>query len=74
MYRQRFQVSACGVSVCSPIEPGDDASTRVERFFWVFTDFYKWSILTQHGKVALLINVFADEVSGQLVIGIWTTA
>lgn len=56
------QVSACGVTIKSPMEPGNDASVLLERFFWVYTDFYKWSTLSQHGKVALLLNVFADEV------------
>ena len=49
------------MSVKTPQDPGNDASALMERFFWVYTDFYKWSILSQHGKVALLLNVFADQ-------------
>ena len=31
-----------------------------EHYFWVYTDFYKWSLISQGGKLALLLNVFAD--------------
>jgi hypothetical protein len=31
-----------------------------EHYFWVYTDFYKWSLISQGGKLALLVNVFAD--------------
>jgi hypothetical protein len=34
---------------------------RYEHYFWVYTDFYKWSLLSQSGKLALLVNVFADS-------------
>ena len=40
-----------------------DAGVAPERevYFWVYMDLYKWSLLTQGGKLALLINVFADS-------------
>jgi hypothetical protein len=56
-YSTSLKVSANGVSVTAP-DPntGNDR----EQFFWVYTDFYKWSLLSQVGKLALLVNVFAD--------------
>jgi hypothetical protein len=36
------------------------AGPEREHYFWVYTDFYKWSLLSQAGKLALLVNVFAD--------------
>jgi hypothetical protein len=61
----KLQVSASGMSVQSPADgqAGSlDPNVGIERFFWVYTDFYKWSLLSQYGKLALQINVFADEV------------
>lgn len=56
-YSTTLKVSANGVAVCAP-----DNVTGLEKqiFFWVYTDFYKWSLLSQQGKLALLVNVFAD--------------
>lgn len=56
-YSTSLKVSANGISVCAP-----DYNTGVERqfHFWIYTDFYKWSLLSQQGKLALLVNVFAD--------------
>jgi hypothetical protein len=44
------------------ITPSHQHTTPQERqyHFWVYTDFYKWSLLQQNGKLALLLEVFAD--------------
>lgn len=57
-YSTSLKVSANGVAVCCP-----DNVTGLEKqhYFWVYTDFYKWSLLSQQGKLALLVNVFADS-------------
>lgn len=55
-YSTALKASAFGVSVA--IQEGD---YERQQFFWIYTDFYKWSLLTQNGKIALLVNVFADE-------------
>eukprot|EP01035_Chromulina_nebulosa_P020330 gene20330-26390_t len=58
-YSTALRVSANGVSVTAP-DPTNNGTER-EFFFWVYTDFYKWSLLSQVGKLALLVNVFADS-------------
>ena len=71
-YSTTLRVSANGVSVCTPHSNGSQNSstlssitggstTEREHFFWVYTDFYKWSLISQVGKLALLVNVFADS-------------
>lgn len=60
-YTTSLRVSAHGISVCVPENTQKSlTSSDKEVFFWVYTDFYKWSLLSQNGKLALLINVFAD--------------
>ena len=59
-YSTTLKVSANGISVCSPDYTKKDGSEK-EFYFWVYTDFYKWSLLSQGGKLALLVNVFADS-------------
>ena len=69
-YSTTLRVSANGVSVCIPDTSGNQNSSlssitggsgaEKEQYFWVYTDFYKWSLLSQSGKLALLVNVFAD--------------
>lgn len=59
-YSTRLLVSATGVSVCVPDPNSKDSSVQKEVYFWVYTDFYKWSLVSQSGKLALLVNVFAD--------------
>ena len=69
-YSTSLKVSAHGVSVCTPdssssqgtLVPSYVAGSPYERehYFWVYTDFYKWSLISQGGKLALLVNVFAD--------------
>lgn len=58
-YSTSLKVSANGISVCTP-DANNNGFDR-ERYFWVYTDFYKWSLLSQAGKLALLLNVFADS-------------
>jgi len=57
-YSTSLKVSANGISVTSPNQI--TGSPDHEHYFWAYTDFYKWSLLSQHGKLALLINVFTD--------------
>jgi hypothetical protein len=57
-YTTSLKVSAHGISVTTPNLRTDGPD--VEHYFWVYTDFYKWSLLSQVGKLALLVNVFAD--------------
>eukprot|EP00981_Chlorochromonas_danica_P010260 scaffold3058_cov165-Ochromonas_danica.AAC.51 len=59
-YSTALKVSANGVSVCIPDPNVKDVGER-ELYFWVYTDFYKWSIMNPDGKLALLVNVFADS-------------
>ena len=56
-YTTSLKVSAHGISVTTP---GAKEGQEIEHYFWVYTDFYKWSLLSQAGKLALLVNVFAD--------------
>lgn len=55
-YSTSLKVSSNGISVTTP-----DNKAEREHYFWVYTDFYKWSMLSQGGKLALLVNVFADS-------------
>ena len=59
-YSTSLKVSANGISVCTPDMASASGGDR-EHYFWAYTDFYKWSLLTQNGKLALLLNVFADS-------------
>lgn len=59
-YSTKLKISAQGISVCSPDPNAKDGGEK-EHYFWVYTDFYKWSLLSQAGKLALLVNVFADS-------------
>ncbi len=43
------------------VDPNSKDGAEKEHYFWVYTDFYKWSLLSQAGKLALLVNVFADS-------------
>jgi hypothetical protein len=58
-YSTSILVSANAVCVVAPDPPGSFNLKR--QCFWVYTDFYKWSLLAQNGKLALLVNVFADK-------------
>lgn len=55
-YTTVLKVSANGVSVSVPDQKG------IERqiMMWIYTDFYKWSLVSKNGKLALSINVFSD--------------
>ena len=59
-YSTSLKVSANGISVCTPDLTSSVGGDR-EHYFWAYTDFYKWSLLTQNSKLALLLNVFADS-------------
>ncbi len=58
-YSTSLKVSANGISVCTPAP--SNPSQDFEHFFWAYTDFYKWSLLSQNNKLALLVNVFEDS-------------
>lgn len=58
-YSTSLMVSANAVCVVAPDPPG--SFTTKQQCFWVYTDFYKWSLLSQNGKLALLVNVFSDS-------------
>ncbi len=63
-YSTSLKVSANGISVTSPSPANGRLGGEVadhEHYFWAYTDFYKWSLLSQHGKLALLLNVFVDQ-------------
>ena len=62
-YSTSLKVSAYGVSVCAPDLNGN--VHEKEHFFWVYTDFYKWSLVNPKGKWALVVNVFADSSFGR---------
>jgi hypothetical protein len=64
-YSTALKLSAHGVSVTTPAEK---AGGEIERHFWVYTDFFKWSVFTQQvkghpqgGKVALMLTIFTDS-------------
>jgi len=57
-YSTSVMVSANAVCVVAPDPPG--SFNLRQQCFWVYTDFYKWSLLSQNGKLALLVNVFSD--------------
>jgi hypothetical protein len=58
-YSTSLMVSANAVCVVAPDPPG--SFNTKQQCFWVYTDFYKWSLLSQNGKLALLVNVFSDS-------------
>jgi hypothetical protein len=60
-YTTSLRVSAHGISVCVPDRNGRSDALEREVYFWVYTDFYKWSLICPDGKLALLVNVFADS-------------
>ena len=58
-YSTSLKISAFGVSLCSPSV--ENPQNEVEHCFWIYTDFFKWSLVQQNGKLALLVNVFSDD-------------
>ena len=54
-YSTLLQISAWGLSV-QRVFGGE----REEVWFWCYTDFYKWSILRQNGKLALSLQIFTS--------------
>lgn len=59
-YSTELHVSSLGVAVTAPDLSTKDSAMR-EHYFWVYTDFYKWSLVCPGGKYALMVNVFADS-------------
>ena len=57
-YTTSLKVSAHGISVTTPNKERE--GYEIEHYFWIYTDFYKWTLISQAGKLALLVNVFAD--------------
>jgi hypothetical protein len=37
-----------------------EGEARHKVFFWAYTDLYKWSILSQNGKIAMQLTVFSS--------------
>lgn len=61
-YSTSFRLSAHGVSISIPNPNASSAgSPEKEVFFWVYTDFFKWSIVLQNDKPALSVTVFTDS-------------
>jgi len=56
-YSTVIKASAFGVSVGTK----NGKSEYFERFFWCYTDFYKWSVQNQFGKLTLFVSVFANN-------------
>lgn len=56
-YKTALKVSASGVAVCH-VAGADDYR---EKFFWCYTDFFKWSILHHQGKAGLQVSVFTTQ-------------
>ena len=56
-YSTLIKVSAFGVSI--GIKGGK--YDYQERFFWCYTDFYKWSVQNQFGKLTLFVSVFGSD-------------
>ena len=55
-YSTLIKVSANGVSVGTK----NGKSEYYERFFWCYTDFYKWSVQNLFGKLTLFCSVFTS--------------
>jgi hypothetical protein len=56
-YSTVIKVSAYGVSVGTR----NSKFEYIERFFWCYTDFYKWSVQNQDGKLTLYVSVFSSN-------------
>ncbi|GMI26371.1 hypothetical protein TeGR_g522 [Tetraparma gracilis] len=56
-YSTVIKVSAYGVSVGTR----NNKFEYHERFFWCYTDFYKWSVQNQFGKLTLFVSVFTSN-------------
>ena len=56
-YSTIIKVSAYGVSVGTR----NSKFEYHERFFWCYTDFYKWSVQNQFGKLMLFVSVFTSN-------------
>lgn len=59
-YSTTLKVSSNGIVVTVPDPNSKDGSDR-QLFFWVYTDFFKWSLIAPDGKLALSLDVFTDS-------------
>lgn len=64
-YSTYIKFSAYAVSLFVPDTVGGSSTRLVCQ--WIYTDFYKWSIVTQNGKLALQLSVFIDETFSQKI-------
>lgn len=64
-YSTSIRFSAYAVSLFVPDTVGGSPNRLVCR--WIYTDFYKWSLVTQNGKLALHLSVFIDETFSQKI-------
>ena len=55
-YSTCMKVSAAGVSVAT--QQGSGTGEYTEKFFWCYTDFFKWSLIHHKNKMALQVSVF----------------
>jgi hypothetical protein len=55
-YSTQVLVSANCVNVTSP-----QSEVQGKRCSWIYTDFYKWSLISERNKLALMVSVFSDE-------------
>ena len=55
-YTTCMKVSAAGVSVAT--QQGSGTGEYTEKFFWCYTDFFKWSLIHHKNKMALQVSVF----------------
>lgn len=57
-YSTSLRVSASGVSVC--LQKGANEDDYEEKFFWCYTDFFKWSLVHHQGKMSLQVRLRAS--------------
>jgi hypothetical protein len=62
-YSTHVLVSANCVNVTSPQTELSEKSGGggKSKCAWIYTDFYKWSLISQNSKMALMVSVFSDE-------------
>jgi len=58
-YSTCLRVSASGISV----ECLDDGHSFREVMFWCYTDFFKWSVVSYHGKMGLNLSLYSSQYS-----------
>jgi len=58
-YTTCLRISASGVSV----DCLDDGHSFREVMFWCYTDFFKWSVVSYHGKIGLNLSIYSSHYS-----------